>query len=447
MKNAMDYEQAAYNEWAAPERQPPKATQERQSTGASDGQTAARNGPARVAPRSGSQAVDHGNGKSPVKSSSAPSGASQRGPKLTSQQKWLSQGAKKQDFTIREQPAPLIDIGDEDSNDGEAAWRNHQPPVDTTTAPAELGWQGQELEQISRRHGTFISTQQNTGNGHQILCGIWGEPSAVAHTKQAISDWIMRELPSKQTQGTSMMSKSKSLLPKQHMHEEKRWRREVKKQKYRQAPPLGTAFGAIATFHWPIDEYRPEEVLGRNYEALDPIRMDCACYIIFERNMSVFQLLGEIRPVKRALLRMRVICYQVAARQLTPVRMYLLHFPGESVSRNVSLTQYEHALVLDSTDEASGQLGQSPHGEGLVLNEVLKKRFATKSSRNVKHIQQCLANIMPRLHYYRGHIELRIRLGRFLATRYMRPEEDVYSLEEYQDMIQQSQFAGEVTTE
>ena len=56
---------------------------------------------------------------------------------------------------------------------------------------------------------------------------------------------------------------------------EQRFENAVKKRRYRRIPPFGTAFDIIGAFYRLPKEYRPEDVLGPSYEALDPVRMDC----------------------------------------------------------------------------------------------------------------------------------------------------------------------------
>lgn len=360
---------------------------------------------------------------------------------------WHSTADAKKHSTIRpEQPARLIDFDDDGENGPEASWRRHDPPVDDVMAPHELGWQGQHIDAIARNHCTFIFTKPNK-DGKEVHCGIWGDKAAVVRTKQAIVDWIRREMPSKNVFGTSYFSKQKSLLPKQQVQEGKRWRRDVKRQKYRQNPPMGSAFGAIGTFHWPTQEYRPEDVLGRSYEALDPIRMDCACYIVFERDISSFHLMGDGVNVKQALLRMRKVCFQVAARQLPSVRSYFLHLQDDCIPSHVSLAPYVHTKKAQATGDDSIEVGQSPRGEGTVEDEETRRALILQSSSGTKHAKRRLMTTLQRLHYYCGHLGMRVRLGRFIATQYRLPQDGMYSIEDFQDMLQQSQFAGDVTPE
>lgn len=76
-----------------------------------------------------------------------------------------------------------------------------------------------------------------------------------------------------------------------------------------------------------MKDYPPQEILGTHYEALDPIRMDCSCYVVWKNN--AFQVMGKsLDRVKAALLRLRQTIFQITAKQLPLVRMYVvIEFP------------------------------------------------------------------------------------------------------------------------
>lgn len=209
---------------------------------------------------------------------------------------WLvAEGVKRQQQSNREPQPLLVDIGDSVANAAETAWRNRKPPVASISVPGELVWCDQQHEVIAKKYGTFVFGDDGAGKSGIIKLDIWGESEAVKHTRQAIHDWIRREEPSKRALGQITFSSQKSLLPTQRMSEVKKWHLEVMRQRFRREPPTGMAFGAIGTFHWPVEEYQPHEVLGNSYEALDPIRMDCSCYVIYNQNISGFQVLGGDR--------------------------------------------------------------------------------------------------------------------------------------------------------
>ena len=347
----------------------------------------------------------------------------------------------------REDVPLLIEFAD---NPAEAAWRSHERPFETIHVPEELAWRDQQHEYIAKKYGTFITSEGGASGHGGIRFGIWGEASAVKHTRQEIHDWIKREAPSKHTLGTNTFSKQRSLLPQQRRSAEKKWKEEVQRQRFRQSPPLGTAFGSIGLFHWPVKDYQPNEVLGNSYEALDLIRMGCSCYIIFSPEHSGFHVLGDDTNVKVALLRMRKAYFQIAARQISPVRKYILYFGNaeDEIRSHVGLESYERIKRIDSSaSTAQVHLGKSPKSQGKGETWSIEQQILGTSMRDVKIAGKTIMRMISRLHFYRGQLRLRIRLGKFLATHYKISATDDYTINEFNEMVKQSQFAGEVTPE
>lgn len=369
---------------------------------------------------------------------------------------WLvAEGVKQRQTTRQEQQQQqqqvlLVDLGDDVEHSAEAAWRRHEPPLASISVPDELVWRDQQHEVIARKFGTFVTSQDRFGTAGAITLHMWGEPDAVKHTRQAIHDWVQRESPSKQVLGKCTFSKTRSFLPTQRRNEERRWAREVKRQRFRQFPPLGTVFGAIGTFYWPMQEYQPHEVLGSNYEALDPIRMECSCYVVFQKSIPGFEVMGGIDDVKNALIRLRKACFQIAARQIAPVRKYFLLFDdvnGEIPSA-VVLQGFEPLKVIATNGSTVQQPpAKSPRSGNDNENGPIEQEVRTKSIRDVKISGRSIMLMLAKLHYYRGHIKFRIRLGTFLATHYMSAEDDTYAIDDFQEMLKQSPFRGEVTHE
>lgn len=380
-------------------------------------------------------------------------GVEQRQPVTIAQPAWLDdRGARRRKQGRQEPQKLLIDLGDDKQNTAEAAWRELERPTATISIPEELVWLDQQHEALARRHGTFIFSQDRRGSGGEVRFDIWGEPQAVHRTKQAIHDWITRETPSKRALGKSAFYKSGSLLPQQRKNEEKKWAREVKRQRFRQRPPLGTKFGAIGTFHWPVQDHQPHEVLGTFCEALDPIRMDCSCYVVFYPETQLFQAMGDADAVKTALLRIRKTFFQVAARQIAPIRRYILHFTNDdgqvTIPSKVSLQQFGRIKRIGASAKVTQEeTAKSPRGAGERASGPLNEQVLATSTRDVNVAGKSILLMISKLHYYRGHLNFRIRLGTFLATHYKATENGSYAIDDFQEMLQQSQFAGEITTE
>lgn len=377
----------------------------------------------------------------------ATNGTRGRRPALSTKSAWtIAEGVRTREQPHQE-PQALNDVVD---NAGEAAWRQHQLPVRIIMVPEELVWRDQQHESIAKKFGTYVALEDRVRSTGEIKFGIWGEADAVKHTFQAIHNWVSREAPSKHALGLNQFSKTRSLLPQQRHAEEKKWSQEVTRQRFRQFPPPRTVFGAIGTFHWPVKEYQPHELLGNSYEAFDPIRMDCSCYVVFEPDISAFQVMGETSAVKTALLRIRKACFQIAAHQIAPVRRYILHFgdTGGDVSSHVALASYDRVKRIGATASVIEQPpGCCPYSQGEVESEEDKQQLLDSSTQNIKIAGKTIMLMINKLHYYRGHLRFRIRLGAFLATNYRATDDGTYTTEDFTDMIQQSQFAGEITPE
>ena len=199
-----------------------------------------------------------------------------------------------------------------------------------------------------------------------------------------------------------------------------------------------------------MKDYQPNEVLGNSYEALDIIRMGCSCYIIFSPPDSRFHVLGEDTNVKTALIRIRKAYFQIAARQIAPVRKYILDFGNaqDEIHSHVTLEDYQRIKRIDSVASTiPGHTGKSPRSQGKVVSRSTKQQLVETSMYDVKIAGKTIMLMISKLHYYRGHLRLRIHLGTFLATHYKISSNEDYPLDDFNEMIKQSQFAGEVTPE
>lgn len=378
--------------------------------------------------------------------------AHRRRPAHHTESAWLiAEGVKRQEQAHREPQPLLVDLGDTAVNAAENAWRNHERPGASIDVPEELIWRDQQHEIIAKKYGTFVFSD-GLNKGGMIQLNIWGEPANVETTRQAIHDWKGREMASKRQMGTMSFSTQKSLLPQQRKSEEKKWHREVMRQRFRRAPPFGTQFGAIGYFHWPVKEFQPHELLGNSYEAFDPIRMECSSYVVFDQTVPGFQVMGEATAVKDALLRIRKACFQITARQVTPVRKYFQHLSESesNIPTHVILEQYERVKRIAAKNAIVSQdhPGCSPKGHAEIdLDPEEEQQSHGMSTRDAKIAGKTIMRMIAKLHYYRGHLKFRIRLGTFLATHYRATEDGRYAVDDFRDMLQQSQFVGEVTPE
>ncbi|KAF7191296.1 hypothetical protein HII31_07319 [Pseudocercospora fuligena] len=343
-------------------------------------------------------------------------------------------------------------------NDAQSLWRNHKRPLDNIRIPPILAIEDETrhiLQTVAKDLGTFIHCDAIDKHAAHLTFGIWGEDADVTATKNALL-FRIDELMSQKGRSAGSFAKVVSLTPVLRQRYEDRWAREIKKSRFRQSPPQVMAFSAIGSFHWPLREYKPEEVLGLNFEAFDDIRMDTSCYIVFAPELSVFQVMGDEKKVKRALERLRKSCFQLTARSINPARTYLVRWlHGANIPTHVYLEPYPLPAVLTSSDAVDETPSMSPRAEGLEesMHKIELNRHLSKM--NTERVRVTLGNALRKIHFYQGHITIRVRLGTFLLSSYRMPEgavdenpQDVlYELKEYEDMTKESQFYGRVTEE
>ncbi|EMD01224.1 hypothetical protein BAUCODRAFT_203034 [Baudoinia panamericana UAMH 10762] len=338
----------------------------------------------------------------------------------------------------------------ESDNGAQAEWRDRKRPVDEVRIPDELALQRKPYyEEVAKRYCTFIFSQHHRSTSGTKTLGIWGEKNAVSATKKEIFDWIEESgFGNRKSASGLKFPKVVSLTPVLREREERRWEKRVTMEKFRQHPPPDKVFGAIGSFHWPVPEYKPADVLGTQFEALDPVRMDCSCHVVYHPERSIFRVLGKASDVKEGLLRIRKACFQIAAWQVMPIRLTLLYWPNPGkLPLFVYLEEYKTPLATTNDISKGPIVRRSPRAEGHDKNPKPADKAMRQTEASSATVRTAILKTLGKLHYFRGHLQMRVRLGRFLATQYRELKDTVWDLDEYEDMTQESQFIGEVTQE
>ncbi|KAI5369469.1 hypothetical protein Slin15195_G003450 [Septoria linicola] len=359
------------------------------------------------------------------------------------------QTARRGRLILNEGPAQIREIDTEQISAAQASWRARKLPNATISVPLGIATDlCENLASIAVENGCFLH-REKYNSGDTAALGIWGEKSKVQLTKQKIAHALGDDRG--QGAGKGYFAKLQSLTPVLRPRHQKRWEQEVKRNRYRQIPPQDVVFGAIGSFHWPSTEYKPEDVLGSSYEALDSIRMDLKCFINYLADGNCFQVMGESKEVQQALLRIRKTCFQLTSRTINPVRVYLPHWRASVVPSHVYLEEYHGPrIIMGATKEEEEEQQKpmhSPRGEGTIEGAQELADAHQSSLLGIERVRLTLANAFKKLHYYQGHITLVIRLGTFVLQRYRTPEDELYELKEYEEMVKESQFYGKVTEE
>ncbi|KAF2172447.1 hypothetical protein M409DRAFT_63129 [Zasmidium cellare ATCC 36951] len=341
----------------------------------------------------------------------------------------------------RLQPRPLIDHAESEAT---LLWRDRKPPACTVRIPDYIVYSDRlhnptpTYEKLAAEVGTFIYSE-DFGSGNATLeFKIWGDPSKAAEAKRAVMTWIDINVKDQKAPGSSKFPRVVSLTPKLRERAERNWARSLKRNTFRQAPPSNMPFECIGSFHWPIDEFRPEETFGISLEALDPIRMDASCYVTFDRDRRAFQVYGKVSDVQSALSRLRKTFFQFCARQISPVRTYLHHSSAET---------FTHVYLEDFHLANSETPKKSPRGEGCLKDEKKLDSAQVQAKLNISRLRLTMSNALHHLHYLRAHLQLRLRLGMFYLESYQEPHGGMYAMSEYENMTSASQFRGTTSEE
>lgn len=165
--------------------------------------------------------------------------------------------------------------------------------------------------------------------------------------------------------------------------------------------------------------------------------------MVFNKQSSVFEVSGKAKEVKEGVLRLRKTYFQIVARSIPTVRIYSLHWPNATgFPSHVHLQPYEHTKA--ASNDNPGTVGNIPLGDGQLDAGT---PFEIQTVAGEGKARALLMLILKKLHYYRGSVKMRIRLGTFLVIQFRQPKDGHYELEEYEDMIKESQFIGQVTEE
>ena len=334
-----------------------------------------------------------------------------------------------------------------DDSEAQTAWRKGKNPEAKFRIPYDLLFDSHTRrpknthETIAKEHGTVIANGERAGP--TLSFGIYGPPQAVQATVTSLEMWIESWRTQVKSAGTGKFHKDVSLTPALRERAEKEWKREIKRQKFRQALPLGKTFAALGTFYWPVSECRPEEALGLSFEAIDPIRMDCSAYISFMPQCNAFRVASpDHQKVLKALTALKQTYFQIVAGRMPATRKYLLHFPkGTTAPLHVYLEPYAEPALQSGKFAKERPVVNGPRARGSSKVEV-------DNQPGEDELLQSIMRTLGRLHFHRGPLEMSINFGRFLATSYLALEDQGgYKYKEFESMIQQPQFVGHVTQE
>jgi hypothetical protein len=194
--------------------------------------------------------------------------------------------------------------------------------------------------------------------------------------------------------------------------------------------------GCQGSFLWPSEEFKPEETLGhRNFEGLDSIRRENNCVIDYDSSRSSFIVKGSTEDVQEAILRIKGLLCKAVAQHSAIQRLYLI----QNECQEFTLTDHPLAMV---------------HQAGTLLRQRMEKTVKSVEARprpedvalNAKRMKDLVIQTLSKVHWYQGHIDLRVHLGTLYLVKYEPFEDNSKTLPDFRDMVQDSyNFRAKVT--
>ena len=162
--------------------------------------------------------------------------------------------------------------------------------------------------------------------------------------------------------------------------------------------------------------------------------MHDSCFIIFDRQLSVFKVLTNdedgLHKVQKVITRLRIAFCECAALSSVPVEIYLVQPP------NTDTTKTTVKMVDANLWYGSGSASATPSPSGLLKTaqvveseqegvERLKSDSEDMSlvARNEAILETAIIGCLKRMVYQRGRIQMRTHIGAFVFSKYYLPKD------------------------
>lgn len=288
------------------------------------------------------------------------------------------------------------------------------------------------LEEIGVRFGSFIRPPQSSTDRTLL---IWGKPPQITQTLRELNQWVAVSAAPFQssllarishvTKGGNEFAKVSLTTEEAAKLLDRQLREQAMKHKYQKIPDKSLNFKFVGYYLWPVNEIRPEDLLGPSFEAFDPLRMSFNSYILFDAKLEAFKVMADqVERVEKVMLRIEGAFKEFVARSNAATTVYMVERPDElSVRKDVkmvkkSLSPSEHAQV------------PSLAGDRLEPSGLVKWSADTKSveEEQLSSFHENIENGLNRLRFFRGRVRMRVLLGTFALTTYRRWPEGVTSI-------------------
>lgn len=281
------------------------------------------------------------------------------------------------------------------------------------------------LEEMGVRLGSFIRPPQHLKDKKLLL---WGNPSQVERTKQELQEWIRNaKLEPSESRKSDIFARTGMMSDEKAKAEDRKMKRDSMKLKFQKAPEPSLSFKCIGGFLWPVDEVRPEELLGPSFEAFDPLRMMYQAYITFDHRLGYFDIKSDSEgAVSNVMNRMTGTMKEYAARNRRELMVLMVEFPEPA-------EMYQEIMTVAAPTPGIGSgTVYMPVMTGPKLPENEKDNWQTRRKATMEQhfLQLCgtTRKVLSYLPYYRGRIQMRVLVGTFALTTFRRWPDGVMSV-------------------
>ncbi|OJD18295.1 hypothetical protein AJ78_01671 [Emergomyces pasteurianus Ep9510] len=213
-------------------------------------------------------------------------------------------------------------------------------------------------------------------------------------------------------------------------------------EQLRQKPDPSIKFPETMLFLWPDDELPLQTTLGKDLEALDPIRAEFDCHIyMYDESPDPQKYIrvdgddhGKIIEIVK---RLRAKWANLLAETSVKTRLYLVQAPA------VDILKAEVGLMKcrlpgsQNVHAAPFICGAEVDGIGLEKRKVLREKNETR-------IHNAVDQSLHGVRFVAGHVRMRVNFGKFVLENYRVPPNSKkrYSFEEFRNMLLYSGTKG-----
>ncbi|MCJ1269168.1 hypothetical protein MMC22_009057 [Lobaria immixta] len=350
--------------------------------------------------------------------------------------------------TAPPQKPRLFTFAHKNDNPARAAFRAQQPPTNKFVLSKhcydiepDRKRMYDILEEMGVRFGSFVLPPQSAQDRDLLL---WGNDEQVTATIRELQNWVLQSnFTSHTTKGGNQFAKTGDLQQDKAKSLDKLMKREAIKQRYQKVPDSTLKFDFTGYFLWPVDEIRPEDLLGPSYEAFDPIRIDYDSHIVFDNQLSLFKILTNTNnAVQEVMRRIEGTMKEFVARNRREVVVHMVERPDPRRMRS-------KVVVMEGPSLGRGQQkAKIPMltGKSLASAQLTEWKKEIKTAEELQFVQwsHLTSKMIKRLRLYRGRLQMRVLLGKFTLTTFRRSLEgaDGISFEEFLEVMDQPGTRG-----